>query len=116
MVFSSNRYLTLTTQLRHQTAELIFDSWSGLRIPKEALRLVEPTPGEDGSAASSQTTRVGVYALVAGRTEFREVRIITEGSDFYVVEPVGTGRKILRAGDEVIVRATGLQDGLLLGF
>ena len=116
VVFSSNRYLTLTTQLRHQTAELIFDSWSGLRIPKEALRLVEPTPGEDGSAASSQTTRVGVYALVAGRTEFREVRIITEGSDFYVVEPVGTGRKILRAGDEVIVRATGLQDGLLLEF
>ena len=41
VVFSSNRYLTLTTLLRRQTVELIFESWSGLRIPKEGLRLVE---------------------------------------------------------------------------
>ncbi len=55
-----------------------------------------------------------MYALVNGRAEFREVSIVTEGSDYYVVGPVGTGRKILRAGDTVITHGTGLQDGLLL--
>lgn len=115
VVFSSNRYLTLTTLLRHQTAELIFESWSGLRIPKQALRLVGPAQEtSDSSEAASTVTKTGVYALVNGRTEFREVDILYEGSDYYVTRPVGTGRKVLRAGDAVITHGTGLQDGLLL--
>ena len=40
--------------------------------------------------------------------------IVTEGGDYYVVRPVGTGRKVLRAGDRIITAATGLQDGMLL--
>lgn len=115
VVFSSNRYLTLTTLLRHQTAELVFESWSGLRIPKQALRLVESTQDADHSDDSASTvTRTGVYALVNGRTEFREVDILYEGSDYYVTRPLGSGRKILRAGDTVITQGTGLTDGLLL--
>lgn len=54
--------------------------------------------------------------MVAGRTEFKEVELIKEGSDYYVVRPVGTGRKILRAGDKIVTQATGLQDGLLLEY
>lgn len=115
VVFSSNRYLTLTTLLRHQTAELVFESWSGLRIPKQALRLVEFTQDGDHSDDSASTvTKTGVYALVNGRTEFREVDILYEGSDYYVTRPLGSGRKILRAGDAVITQGTGLTDGLLL--
>ena len=117
VVFSSNRYLTLTTLLRHQTVELIFESYSGLRIPKEALRLEKTEPAADASEpadSSIPATRMGVYALINGRTEFRQVEIVHEGSDYYVVRPVGEGRKVLRAGDTVITRGTGLQDGLLL--
>mgnify|MGYP001026908541 CR=1 FL=1 len=115
VVFSSNRYLTLTTLLRHQTAELVFESWSGLRIPKQALRLVEFTQeAPDSGGAASTASKIGVYALVNGRTEFREADILYEGSDYYVVRPLGSGRKILRAGDSVITQGTGLQDGLLL--
>lgn len=117
VVFSSNRYLTSTTLLRHQTAELIFESWSGLRIPKQALRLVEFTQESSGSSSAAPPATVnktGVYALVNGRTEFREVAILYEGSDYYVTRSLGSGRKILRAGDTVITQGTGLQDGLLL--
>ena len=114
VIFSSNRYLALTTLLRHQTAELIFESWSGLRIPKQALRLVEFTQETSDSSEASAVTKTGVYALVNGRTEFREVDILYEGSDYYVTRPVGTGRKVLRAGDAVITHGTGLTDGLLL--
>ncbi len=63
-----------------------------------------------------QTNLVGVYTLVGGRAEFKPVEILTEESDFYVVSPATEGRAVLRAGDEVIVRATGLYDGKLLNF
>ena len=114
VIFSSDRYLSRTTLLRRQTAQLIFESWSGLRIPKTALRLVEETVADEETGQETTETRLGVYALVNRRTEFKEVEVLTEGSDYYVVSPVGTGRRVLRAGDEVITQATGLEDGQLL--
>ena len=114
VVFSSNRYLTSTTILRSQTAELIFESWSGLRIPKEALRLVEETLVDEETGQTTYSRKLGVYALVNGRAEFHQLTIVTEGSDYYVVRSLGTGQHMLRAGDTIITEATGLQDGLLL--
>ena len=114
VIFSTNRYLTSATLLRSQTAELIFTRWSGLRIPKEALRLVEEELEDPETGETVQRSRLGVYALVNGLTEFHELTIVTEESDYYVVRPVGTGQAILRPGDEVITHGTGLQDGLLL--
>ena len=115
VVFSSNRYLTLTTLLRHQTVELIFESWSGLRIPKEALHLeAVPLSGDSSSSSTETVNKLVVYALINGRSEMREVEIIHEGTDYYVVRPLGSGRKLLRDGDTIITAATGLQDGLLL--
>ncbi len=114
VVFSSDRYLTSTTLLRHQTAELIFHSYSGLRIPKEGLRLVETAVQDKETGETIQVKKLGAYALVNGRAEFREASIVHEGSDYYVVRPVGSGPKILRAGDSIIIHATGLQEGLLL--
>lgn len=116
VIFSSNRYLTLTTLLRRQTVELIFESWSGLRIPKEALRLedVETAAGDGSGEAPAVTTRTVVYALVNGRVESRQVAVVHEDDDYYVVRPIGTGYKVLRDGDTVITQGTGLQNGLRL--
>ena len=118
VVFSSDRYLSQTTLLRQQTAELIFESWSGLRIPKEALRLEKSTyTDEDEETGQEQeSTRLGVYALVGGRTEFKEVKVVTEGADYYVVQAADNSSSALRAGDEVIVEGVGLYDGQLLEF
>lgn len=115
VVFSSERYLSRTTLLRHQTAELIFQDYTGLRIPKEALRLVAEEPPED-SSQTAPVNRLVVYALAGGRVESKGVEIITEGSDYYVVRPTDSGRKVLRAGDEIITRGTGLFEGQLLQY
>ena len=116
VVFSSDRYLSQITLLRHQTAKLIFESWSGLRIPTAALRLLQEEQTDEETGQVTQTTRLGVYALVAGRVTFKEVEVLTEGEDYYVVRPVGTGRDALRAGEEIITRGLDLQDGQLLEF
>ena len=112
VVFSSNRYLTLTTLLRCETVELIFDRWSGLRVPKEALHMVEETRTDEETGEETRITRLVVYALVNRHAEQREVEIVHEGSDYYVVRPVSSGSKFLRPGDTIITQATGLQDGL----
>jgi len=115
-VFSSDRFLSQTTLLRLQQAELIFEDFTGLRIPKAALRM-EKEYAEDQSGSQIVTgSRLGVYALVSGRVEFKGAEVITEGSDYYVVRPTDTGRKLLRAGDEIIVEGTGLYAGQLLEY
>lgn len=117
VVFSSDRYLSQTTLLRQQTAELIFDSWSGLRVPKEAVRMVKDTAEDPETGELVETgSRLGVYVLIGGRAEFKTVEVVTEGADYYVVRATTTSSRALRAGDEVITRAVGLYDGQLLEF
>lgn len=114
VVLSTDRCLEQTTLLRRETAELIFNSRTGLRVPKLALRMVTSETTDEETGETTQTNTLGVYVVTAGRAEFKPVTILTEGDDFYVVQSVQTDKKALRAGDEVIVQATGLYDGQLL--
>ena len=110
VLLSANRGLEQTTLLRRQTAELIFDVQTGLRVPKSAVRL--QTEAENGEALEANVT--GVYAVVAGRAEFKPVDILAEGDSFYVVRPAQEGSRALRSGDEIVAQGTGLYDGKLL--
>ena len=114
VLFSSDRYLEQVTLLRQQSVQIIFDSWSGLRIPKIALRSYTYVDEETGERISDN--RIGVYAVVGGRAEFKEVEIVTEGTDYFVVRSAVSGSAALRAGDTIIVRAVGLYDGQLLEY
>jgi len=116
VAFSTDRYLGQTTLLRRQTAELVFEDYSGLRVPKGAVHMEKVERTDEETQEVTTETRLGVYVLVSGRAEFKRVEVVIEGSDYYVVKPLDTGRKILRAGDEVISRGTGLYDGQLLEF
>lgn len=115
-IFSSDRYLARTTLLRQQEAELIFEDYTGLRVPKAAVRMVKDTSENEETGETTETSRLGVYVLVSGRAEFKEVEVVAEGGDYYVVRSAQPGRKALRAGDEVITQATGLYDGQLLKY
>ena len=84
------------------------------KLAEEDPTFTVRTDEESGQTVERQVT--GVYALVGAQAEFKPVEILTEESDFYVVSPATEGRAVLRAGDEVIVRATGLYDGKLLNF
>ena len=116
VVFSSDRYLGRTTLLRIQTAELIFDSWSGLRVPKNALRLVKSTYTDKETGQELEQNRLGVYVLIGGRVEFKEAEVAMEGGDYYVLRPADASSHALRAGDIILVDGTGLYDGQRLEF
>lgn len=112
VILSSNRYLEQTTLLRVQSVELVYASYTGLRIPKEALRMEQYTNSETGEV----TTTYGVYALSAGYAEFKPVQLITETKDFYLVQATNQSADALRQGNEIIVNALGLYTGKLLEY
>lgn len=109
LVFSGSDYLTYITLLREQNAELIFSSYDGLRIPKNALRV-----DENGIT--------GVYCLVGLTAYFKPVTVLYQGEDFCLVEPgevsAATDSQVmlytLRADDEVIISANDLYNGKVI--
>lgn len=100
VVLCCDEYMAQITQLRRQTATLILDSYEGLRIPANALRL-----DEDG--------RSGVYCLVGATARFKAVDVIYYGEGYTLVRAAEgtTGSRILRSGDQIIVTAGELYDG-----
>ena len=102
VVLSTDRYLEQTTLLRRQTAEIIFDSQTGLRVPKAALRIQTSTQTDEESGETTETNITGVYAVVSGQAEFKPVTILSQSDSFALVEAADTAdRKGLRAGDIV---------------
>lgn len=111
VLLSSDRYLASTTLLRRQTVEVIFASSQGLRVPKDAVHILTAMVTDKETGEQTRISTTGVYALVNGQAEFKKVQTMAEGTQFYVVNPLDTGKRVLRAGDQVIVRAHDLHDG-----
>ena len=106
LVFSSSEYLSYVSMLRAQSAELILESYTGLRVPKNALRV-----DEDG--------QTGVYCLIGRQSWFKPVEVIYQGEDYCLVRPgeihaVRDSDLILytlRVGDEALITASELYNG-----
>lgn len=123
LVLSADRGLKNVTLLREQTVDLIFERYSGIRVPKQALRMETVTISNPDTGEETQSQAIGVYTVVGAQAEFKPVDIIREGSDYYLVasakesaffQTISTEEanlRTLRAGDEIIVTATGLYDG-----
>lgn len=109
IVFHSNKNLSAITQLREQNIDVSYGSYTGLRIPARALR------------ADQETGQLGVYRISGTQAEWVPVDLVYSGSDYYLVRPLSEGEmsqfqeaKLLRAGDEVLVRGKGIYDGRVI--
>jgi len=105
VVFSCEKFLSNITLLRLQTAEIILDSFSGIRIPKTALRV-----GENGET--------GIYCRSGLFARYKPVEVVYTGTDYCLVrggDPEASALATLREGDEVIVTAADLYDGKVVG-
>ena len=123
MVLSSERYLSVTTLLRDQNAQIILNTYTGIRVPKTALRVMEyETENEAGETVTESLT--GVYCRVGISARFKPVTVLYAGEDYYLVTPTPNAMgslsetwqeiRTLRMGDEVIVTAKDLYDGKVL--
>ena len=109
VVLLGDEYLSFVTALRDQSAELILQSYTGLRVPKTALRI-----NADGQS--------GVYCRIGRQAWFKPVKILYQGEDYCLLAPgdIEAVRESdlvfyqLRAGDEVIVTANSLYNGKVI--
>lgn len=116
LVLSTDRYASDTTLLRRQTIELVFGTTRGIRVPKSAIRVEQQLQTDPDTGEEHAVSVTGVYALVGSQAEFKPVNVLEQRDDYCLVEGVASPRaseakKILRAGDEIIVAATELFDG-----
>lgn len=116
VVFQGKTYLSQLTLLRRQSAQVIFRTMEGIRIPKEALRIVtKTTENEEGTETTTQTT--GVYCIVGMEARFKPVEVVYSGDNFVLVRanaPADRENLRLRPGDEVIISANDLYDGKVI--
>ena len=56
----------------------------------------------------------GVYAVVNNRAEFKNVQVLAQGGQFYVVRPLDEGKLALRAGDQIIIRGKNIHHGSIV--
>lgn len=115
-VFRGDTYLAQLTLLRQQSAQIITRTVEGVRVPKEAVRIVtETAENEDGATQTTQTT--GVYCIVGREACFKPVEILYTDDSFVLVRadnPADSEKRRLRSGDEVIVSAKDLYDGKVI--
>lgn len=98
LVLSCDRYMQNMTLLREQSADIVFTSYQGLRVPKTAIRVAE----------DQQT---GVYVVEGRNARWKPVKILHDNGESYVVQLDKASTENLWPGDEIIVDAHGLYDG-----
>lgn len=132
VVFSSRQYLSLTTLLRHQNAQIIFRRYDGVRVPRSAVRVGSqpltdedgaPLLNEDGSPKTQSVT--GVYCLWGNTARLKPVTVLWQEDEYILAAPdeealgaFPAGRaqesRRLRAGDQVITAAADIYDGMVI--
>ena len=100
LVLSCSRHLHTVSDLRTQTAEIIFDTYEGLRIPKEALYVV------DGLT--------GVYVLEAGRAEWKTVDSLLKYGNYYLIAWDRSNTEGLWPDDQIILTDENIKDGTVI--
>lgn len=117
VVFSGDTFLQELTLLRRQSAQIIYNTIEGIRVPKSALRIRTTTQeNEDGTKEEIQTT--GVYCVVGMEARFKPVEVLYSGEGFALtrgIAPADQEERWLRPGDEVIISARDLYDGKVVG-
>lgn len=116
LVLSSDRYMGEVTLLRKQTVEFVFESVTGVRVPKIALRSMVLTEVDPETQLETQRQVSGVYVVMGVQAEFKEVEVIADDGEYYLLGAMDESkRNALRAGDAVIVAAADLYDGKVIG-
>ncbi len=85
------------TQTRAVEANIVVTTYSGLRVPKEALRV-----NEEGEK--------GVYCLIDSQVKFKPVDIIFEKDGYYIAAYDTSNTKSLLLYDEIVISSKELEN------
>lgn len=98
--FKSNYTSNAMNLERMPEAEIITAQYSGIRVPKSAVRMI------DG--------KEGVFVLVGSIARFREIQTQYLEGDYYIVREDNTSNNALLLGDQIIVQGTDIYEGKVM--
>ena len=104
------------TLLRRQSAQLIWRTVAGIRVPNEALRAANTKVDQAGNRTTVEG--VGVYCVVGMEARFKPVEVLYSGDGFVLVRSTAASDQEslrLRPGDEIIISAKDLYDRKVVG-
>lgn len=116
VILSGDRFSASIVSLREQEIDLILGTYTGLKVPKEAVRVsTETQTAEDGT--ETVTSKIGVYIMSGSFARFKEISQIYEADTYYVVrQEVNTAgaNNALVMQDLIIVQGKEIEDRKVL--
>lgn len=116
VILTGDRFTPSIVSLRKQEIDLILATYTGLKVPKEAVRVeTETKTNEDGTETT--TSRIGVYIMSGSFARFKEITQIYEADTYYVVRQEITGPRTVNAlvmQDLIIVEGKEIEDKKVL--
>ena len=116
VTFRGEYNMAQVTLLRRQSAQLIWRTISGIRVPNEALRAANTKVDQEGNRTTVES--LGVYCVVGMEARFKPVEVLYSGDGFVLVRSTAASDQEslrLRPGDEIIISAKDLYDGKVVG-
>ena len=116
VTFRGEYNMAQVTLLRRQSAQLIWRTVAGIRVPNEALRAANTKVDQEGNRTTVES--LGVYCVVGMETRFKPVEVLYSGDGFVLVRSTAASDQEslrLRPGDEIIISAKDLYDGKVVG-
>ncbi len=101
IVIKCTKHISDFTMPRFLNAQLVLKTYSGLKVPREALRV-----DEEGNN--------GVFCLIDSQVKFKPVETVFEKDSYYIVEYDSANTKSLLLYDEIIVAAKELENRKVL--
>ncbi len=99
LVLSCSDYMADVSSLRSQAADISWQTYTGLRVPKQAIYFDE------------STQQAGVFILEGAQSTWKSVKILHEVGDYYLVRQDQSDTNNLWPGDEIIITTEKLADG-----
>lgn len=104
VVFESDRISEQTAKLRLEEAEVILNTFEGIKIPKSALHIIQTDEGSEK----------GVYIKYGQTMQFKKVDILYENEEYFISRSIETENErsdYVRIYDDVIVKGSDFYDG-----
>ena len=109
LVMEGTQFSSEMVSMREQPVEIIIATYTGLKVPKSAVRIQEYT---DSSGKVQQ--QEGVFILSGSIQKFKIINKLFDADDYYVVEQSATNSDMLVERDQVIVQGKNLQNNMVV--
>ena len=109
LVMEGTEFSSEMVSMREQPVEIIIATYTGLKVPKTAVRVQDLT---DSDGKTQQDT--GVFILSGSIQKFKLINELFDAGDYYVVEQSATNSDMLVERDQVIVQGKNLQNNMVV--